>query len=92
MNKSDNTKSVTIHRRVKSTNTVDRSQAKRPAAAKNMSKKDNKTTSDNSVAVKIKKSPALAPAKTTTRSKMISHFDNNIPKMCTKWGGKIKRS
>ncbi len=79
MNKSDNTKSVTIHRRVKSTNTVDRSQAKRPAAANNMSKKDSKSSSNNNVAVKIKKSPAPAPAKTTTRSKMISHFDNTMP-------------
>lgn len=70
MNKSDNSKSITVHRRVKSVSSVDRSQVKRPAAkATSMSKQ-----SDSSVAVKMKKS-SPAPAK----SKMISHFSSTMP-------------
>lgn len=95
MNKSDNTKSVTIHRRVKSVSSVDRSQIKRPASKVTV----NKTTSSNKAkAMPTKAAPAKStPAKssdtsvavkikkpspvtsTATRSKMISHFSNTAP-------------
>lgn len=70
MNKSDNSKSVTIHRRVKSSTSVDRSQVKRPVA-KQPAKTTPAKSSDSSVAVTIKKT-------TPARSKMISHFNSKM--------------
>ncbi len=72
MNKSDNSKSVTIHRRVKSATSIDRSQVKRPASKKPAAQSSAKS-SDSSVTVNIKKSTP-APA----RSKMISHFNSKV--------------
>ena len=72
MNKSDNSKSVTIHRRVKSATSIDRSQVKRPVSKKPAAQSSAKS-SDSSVTVNIKKS-APAPA----RSKMISHFNSKV--------------
>jgi len=70
MNKSDNSKSVTIHRRVKSSTSVDRSQVKRPVA-KQPAKTTSAKSSDSSVTVTVKKT-------TPARSKMISHFNSKM--------------
>jgi hypothetical protein len=77
MNKSDNSKSVTIHRRVKSVNNVDRSQVKRPTAkntAPAKQTKQTKSSASEATAIKVKKNSASTP-----RSKMISHFSNTMP-------------
>ena len=77
MNKSDNSKSVTIHRRVKSVNNVDRSQVKRPTAkntAPAKQTKQTKSSASEATAIKVKKNPVSTP-----RSKMISHFSNTMP-------------
>ena len=72
MNKSENKKTVNVHRRMKSATTVDRSQAKRPA-----NKMSTKSSEDTAVAVKVKKA-APAPAPKAARSSMISHFGNTV--------------
>ena len=95
MNKSDNTKSVTIHRRVKSVSSVDRSQIKRPASKVTVNKtaSSNKAKAMPTKAASAKSTPAKSSdtsvavkikkpspvTSTATRSKMISHFSNTAP-------------